>query len=221
MKKGMVMLVEKAASPPAPSTRSPQSSRPSPRRALARWVSLIVHPVAFPLLTLAVLLFNATDSLPQVTRWLLLALALTSLPITVLVVYQVARGHWTDIDVSVRRQRYLLYLFGLACLGSLAAVYYWLQAPAVAIGATVASLLANLVDGLINFSYKVSAHATSAAACAALLVHVVPAVGVPAAIAALLVGWSRVELGRHTTGQVLLGMGVGAGSVVATFALLG
>ena len=36
----------------------------------------------------------------------------------------------------------------------------------------------------------------------------------------VLVGWSRVELGRHTTGQVLLGMGVGAGSVVATLTLL-
>jgi membrane-associated phospholipid phosphatase len=215
MEKGTVMLVEKTASPASPQP----SSQPSSRRVFARWVSLIVHPIAFPIVTLAVLLFSATHSLPQMLSWLLLALALTSLPVTALVVFQVARGHWTDLDVSVRRQRYLLYPFGLACLAGLAVVYYWLRAPAVAISATVASALANLVDGIINFSYKVSAHATSAAACAALLLHAVPPVGVAASAAALLVGWSRVELGRHTLGQVLLGMGVGAGSVVASVAL--
>jgi len=192
----------------------------APRRTLARWVSVVVHPIAFPIITLAALLLDATHSLPQTTRWLLVALALTSLPITALVVYQVARGHWTDLDVSVRRQRYLLYPFGLTCLASLALVYHWLQAPAVAVVAAVSLVLANLVDGVINFSYKVSAHATSAAACAALLLHVLPLVGVIAAAAAALVGWSRVELGRHTLGQVILGMGVGVGSVVATLTVL-
>src|SRR5690348_6960454 len=131
----------------------------------ARWVSLVVHPVAFPIVTLAALLYSATHSLPQTGRWLLFALVLTSLPVTALVVYKVARGHWTDLDVSVRRQRYLLYPFGLACLASLALVYTLLQAPVVAIAATVSSVVANVVDGVINFRYKVSAHATSAAAC--------------------------------------------------------
>lgn len=190
------------------------------RRALARWVSLAVHPVAFPIITLAALLLSATHSLPQTARFLLVALALTSLPITALVVYKVARGHWTDLDVSVRRQRYLLYPFGLMCLASLALVYARLQAPLVVIVATLSSALANVADGIINFRYKVSAHATSAAACAALLVHVIPSLGVLASVAALLVGWSRVELGRHTLGQVLLGMGVGVGSVIVTFAIL-
>lgn len=190
------------------------------RRTLARLVSYIIHPVAFPIVTLALLLYSATASLPQTGRWLLLALALTSLPITALVVFQVARGSWTDLDVSVRRQRYLLYPFGLICLTSLAVVYIWLKAPLVAVAATISSVVANLVDAAINFRYKVSAHATSAAACAALLVHVIPTVGVLAAGAALLVGWSRVTLGRHTLGQVILGMGVGVASVVATLAVL-
>jgi membrane-associated phospholipid phosphatase len=201
------MLVEKTA------------TKSSLRRSVARWVSLIIHPVAFPLFTLGVLLYARTHSVPQMTRWLLLALVLTSLPVTALVVWQVARGHWTDLDVSVRRQRYLLYPFGLVCLSGLAIVLYWLRAPAIAVAATAASAVANLVDGLVNFRYKVSAHATSAAVCATLLWYVVPSVAVPATAAAVLVGWSRVELGRHTTGQVLLGMGVGAGSVIATLAL--
>jgi membrane-associated phospholipid phosphatase len=203
------MLVEKTA------------TKTSARRGVARWISLIVHPVAFPLLTLAALVYERTASISQTTRWVLLAIALTSIPVTALVVFQVARGHWTDLDVSVRRQRYLLYPVGMACLSALALAFYWLSAPWIAVVSTASSVAANLIDGAINFKYKVSAHATSAAACAALLWFVIPSVGLPAALAATLVGWSRVELGRHTLGQVLLGMGVGVGSVIAAIALLG
>jgi membrane-associated phospholipid phosphatase len=44
-----------------------------------------------------------------------------------------------------------------------------------------------------------------------------PIWGIVASCAALLVGWSRVELGRHTRGQVLLGWGVGVASSVVAF----
>ncbi|HEX6816739.1 MAG TPA: phosphatase PAP2 family protein [Ktedonobacterales bacterium] len=200
--------------------QTPALSTHPRHHAVARAISLVVHPVAFPILTLAVLLYSATASLTATGRWLVFALALTSLPVTALVVFQVASGRWTDLDVSVRRQRYLLYPFGLVCLTSLALVYIALKAPLVAIAATVSSVVANVVDAVINFRYKVSAHATSAAACAALLVHTLPPIGFVATGAALLVGWSRVALGRHTAGQVALGMAVGVVCVIATFAVL-
>ena len=81
-------------------TKEPQ------RHVIARWVSAIIHPIAFPLLTLTVVTYLATMSVAATTRWLLLAIALTSLPVAVLVGLQVMRGHWTDLDVSVRRQQH-------------------------------------------------------------------------------------------------------------------
>src|SRR5689334_22664459 len=140
------------------------------RRAVARWISIIIHPIVYPLVTLAIIIDVATHGdLNLSFRFLLLALALTSLPVTLLVGYQVARGHWTDLDVSMRKQRYFLYPFGLAGLILLALAFKWLGAPAVAVKAAAASVLANLIDGIINFWYKVSAHTTSAAVCATLL----------------------------------------------------
>ena len=70
----------------------------------------------------------------------------------------------------------------------------------MAIRSGYALVIANLVDGLINFVYKVSAHATGAAASAALIWLATPFLGlaIAAAVATLLVGWSRVELKRHT-----------------------
>jgi membrane-associated phospholipid phosphatase len=206
--KGEAMIVEKTA------------LKPPARRAVARWISIIIHPIVYPLVTLAIIIDVATHgNLGLSFRFLLLALALTSLPVTLLVGYQVARGHWTDLDVSVRKQRYFLYPFGLAGLILLAVAFKWLGAPAVAVKAAVAYVIANVADGVINFWYKVSAHTTSAAVCATLLTILVPALAVPSIVAAVAVAWSRVELGRHTIGQAILGLAVGAGSVIATFAV--
>lgn len=193
----------------------------STRYALARWVSAIVHPVAFPLLTLGLAIFFVSHSVAEAARDVTLAVLLTTLPVALLVGLQVLRGRWTDLDVSVRRQRYALYPFGLACLLALILAYEHFGAPRVAVRTMGAFAIANTIDAIINFLYKVSAHATGAAACATLLwLGASPAWGIAATAAALLVGWSRVELGRHTRGQVLLGWGVGVLSSVIAFALL-
>ncbi|HUY79677.1 MAG TPA: hypothetical protein VMV29_23095 [Ktedonobacterales bacterium] len=190
------------------------------RQTVAHWISIIVHPVAFPLLTVALLTNLATNSWSYAARITFLGVALTALPVAALVVWQVSRGHWTDLDVSVRRQRYALYPVGLLCMALMIGVFVAIHAPRLAIGLAIALGLASSVDGLINFVYKVSAHATGAAVCAAFL-WFVPGWGIPATLAAILVGWSRVELGRHTRGQVLLGWGVGlAGTLAALFTLL-
>ncbi|HEX6798215.1 MAG TPA: phosphatase PAP2 family protein [Ktedonobacterales bacterium] len=188
------------------------------REELARIISMVVHPVLFPLVALGITLYvRSDDSVGETARDLGLALALTTLPIAVLVGVQVLRGKWTDLDVSVRRQRYALYPFGIACMAALAVSYARLNAPQVAVQSAVALMLANVVNGLVNFVYKVSAHATGAAASAALLWLALPylSLAVVASIAALLVGWSRVALHRHTRGQVLLGWAVGVASMVA------
>jgi membrane-associated phospholipid phosphatase len=191
------------------------------RRAVARWISIIVHPIAFPLLTLAVIVWTTTQSARTASRWVLIAVALTSVPVAALVALQVLRGRWTDLDVSVRKQRYALYPFGLACMLLLLVVFVWLDAPRVAVRAATAWSLSNIADGLINLFYKVSAHATGAAVCAALLVvDATPVWGVVGVCAALAVGWSRVELGRHTPGQVLLGWGVGVASTALALTLV-
>ncbi|HEX6820335.1 MAG TPA: hypothetical protein VF120_18300, partial [Ktedonobacterales bacterium] len=168
------------------------------RAEVARLVSAIIHPIVFPLITLGIALYVATDSLPDALRWVALALLLTTIPVSLLVAFQVLRGAWTDLDVSVRRQRYLLYPFGLGCMLLLALVYRRFDAPSIAIRITLAIVLANLCGALINLWYKVSAHASGAAICATALFTVGALGGLLGSIAALLVGWSRIELRRHT-----------------------
>ena len=197
------------------------TEQPSTRAEVARWISIIVHPIAFPLLALGIALYLATDSLEATLWWIVMAIALTSLPITFLGAVQVIRHKWTDLDVSVRRQRYTLYPFGIACMVVLTLSYVHFNAPAVAIRSGYALVIANTIDGLINLFYKVSAHATGAAASATLIGLATPFIGLSiiAAVAALLVGWSRVQLRRHSRGQVLLGWLVGVSAMMIAFQL--
>ena len=190
------------------------------RQTVATAVSAIIHPVAFPLVTLAAITYTQTSSTALTIKLCLIALLMTTLPVAALVGYQVARGHWTDLDVSVRQQRYALYPVGVVFSILMIGAFVLIHAPHGALVAALVVALSNAIDGVINYRYKVSAHATSAAACAALLWIFVPGWGVPSALAAALVGWSRVELGRHTTGQVILGWLVGALSAVAVSLVL-
>jgi membrane-associated HD superfamily phosphohydrolase len=184
------------------------------RAEVARLISAIIHPIVFPLVTLGIALYVSTSSVPDTVRWVALALILTTVPVCLLVAFQVMRGAWTDLDVSVRRQRYLLYPFGLGCMLILALVYRRFDAPSIAIRITLAIVLANLCGALINLWYKVSAHASGAAICATALFTVGALGGLVGSLAALMVGWSRVELRRHTRGQVLLGWSVGIASTL-------
>ncbi len=201
------------------------TSQASPLRWVAHLVSILFHPVVLPLLTLGVLTYLAPGgSLIRSLNWIAIAIVLSVLPVGLLVLVQVLRGEWTDTDVSVRRQRYILYPYGILCMLAAALAFAILAAPAVAVRATIGAAGANILNMLINLRYKVSAHATTAAMCAALLWLGTPAPsrlvwGGAVTAAALLVGWSRVVLGRHSPGQVALGWSVGvvAGAVAILF----
>jgi membrane-associated phospholipid phosphatase len=198
--------------------------KPTLSQRFARLVSATIHPIVLPLLTLFVLSYRAgrgtfagvpMGALARALAVVGVGAVVTAAPVAALVGIQVLRGRWSDADVSVRQHRYLLYPFGIACMLAAAALFMVLGAPAVATQAVLALALTNLVNGAINLREKVSAHAATAALCAALL-WLMPAatqgttdIAAGATAAALLVGWSRVALGRHTVLQVLLGWAVG------------
>jgi membrane-associated phospholipid phosphatase len=193
----------------------------TPRHGVARLVSVVLHPILLPLLTLGVLVVYSPYGSPrQAIYWVTLGLFITAIPVAALVLVQVVRGRWTDTDVSVRRDRYALYPFGIACLVAAVTTYVAMRAPQVVVRAVIAAVVANTINWIINLRYKVSGHATTAALCAALLWFGIRTPdstlwGGAASLAALLVGWSRVVLGRHTRGQVVLGWGVGVASGIA------
>lgn len=143
--------------------------------------------------------------------WTAVGFIVVIAPLLGAVIYNVRRGRYTDMDVSIREHRYELYALAFVCFAALIAILNLFGAPRIAVGCLYAAALAIAVGALINRAFtKISLHSVAMAGCAAVLFFVSPAAGAILGLVALLVGWSRIHLNQHTPGQVLLGWLVAA-----------
>lgn len=145
------------------------------------------------------------------TTWLQAVVAMvftTGLP-WLGVVWMRHSGRVTDLHVRERSQRWPVFVLAGTSLLLGCGALMLMEAPAAvfsALGLILAGLLICLV---VNLRWKISVH-TAVAAFIWLSVFSGPAWGPAAALfMTLLVGWSRLELRRHTPGQVLAGALVG------------
>lgn len=169
---------------------------------LARALSIAGHPLAVIPLTIAATTRN--------WLWTALVAATTTLPLVLLISRNVRRGRWSDFDVSRRDQRLGLYRAGIPLLLLAAALLLLAGASPRMLRALLAAALL-LASGALGHRFlKISMHMMFAAFCAVILVRFHP--GTAAAVVAflLLVGWSRLHLGRHTRTEVAVGTLLGA-----------
>lgn len=127
-------------------------------------------------------------------------------------------GVVSDIGVNNRTERFIPYLITLLCLAGTAWLLYSKAFPDWAVKFYIGAAVATLVVMLINFRWKISAHATAVAGLVALLLrlshqpYVMPQEQTWLIIAiavAGLTGSARLWLNRHTLTQVLAGYAVG------------
>lgn len=179
------------------------------RHRLASALSVAGHPFVLVPITVAL----ATRA-----AWAGVALAaLTSLALLALISHRVRRGRWSDHDVSDHGQRHSFYPLAIAVVATSAVLAWWVGvAPGLLRGFGMAVCLLVAAAGVTRWT-KVSLHTMLGAFCASALVG--SGAGIALAFGALVacVGWSRVALGRHTLGQVVIGgvMGCLGGAILA------
>src|SRR5688572_20256988 len=87
------------------------STQPTARLALARWLSLVLHPFVM----IGVMVGTAAaarQSGGEALRSVALVVVFTILPLAVLMVRQVRRGAWENADASNREERPILFVVG-------------------------------------------------------------------------------------------------------------
>src|SRR5688572_24750785 len=178
-------------------------------KAIARLISNIGHP--FVLVTLFILYITFHYRLFFASAILLLALIL----IILLTVRRVKQGKATDMDVSVREQRYHLYVLTALSL-MVVIVVLWLtgQSPHFILG-TGAALVLVIIAGVLNLNYKVSLHTAFSFFIAFSLLPMNTTIAAAVAVWSILVGISRVIVKRHMKSEVIIGglLGLGIGAV--------
>lgn len=127
-----------------------------------------------------------------------------------------------DIGLNGRKERLIPYIITIVCLSGTAVFLYLKMAPVWVAMFYAGGALAGLINLIVNFRWKISAHAAGIAGVVAMLIQVIkagPSVDgmvwwiVGAILTAGLLGSARIWLGRHTLMQVLAGSAVGFLSV--------
>ncbi len=197
-------------------TRVDQSSRDR----LAHLLSNVFHPFLVSLVTLVLVIYLDGTPLLDAIKWTAVGFGIVILPLTLYLIFNVRRGHYSDWSISIREQRHTIYLITAVCFIILVTVFIWAGAPSIALACLYAALPTTVLAGAINrLVTKISLHAVAMAGCAAALFWVSPLLGLLLTLAGIAVSWARMRLKHHTLTQILLGWGVAAGSVFIVFSL--
>ena len=186
----------------------------------ARLVSVVGHP--FVLLALTVFIAAvARDGAGRALTLGLVTIAATALPLLLIIRRQVAKGAWSDHDVSVAEERRSFYPRVLLVVAAAALVFYLLGFPGPLVAGLGVSLALLVAAMIINRRTKISLHMIFAVYFGVALTAVGLPIGAAFLLLAAAVGWSRVRLARHTPWQVAAGAALGAAGGLVLLAVNG
>jgi membrane-associated phospholipid phosphatase len=190
------------------------------RLRVARLVGELLSPPPILVILALVVAWDSSPTPAMAVLWGAIAAVFASVLPYALILRGVRRGRISDKNISLREQR---IRFGLVAITSILTGLVLLaafdaRAEMVALQASIAVGVA--CGWLITRWWKISVHAAIAAGAATVLLLVFG----PALLAVwplvAVIAWSRVQVGDHTTAQVLAGVALGVVVNATVFSLL-
>lgn len=177
-------------------------------RAIARWVSILGHPIAMvAIMVTAVSMRHGSSG--QASRIVGIVLLLSAAPAALLMILQVRRGAWENVDASNPHERPTLLMtiaLGLAAL----VIYFCLAHPQSFMMRGAVGTLAMLAACAISARWlKVSLHMAFATLATTTLVLLGSPIGWVLLPLLPVLAWSRLLLLRHRATEVVAGFLVG------------
>ncbi|MFC1954759.1 hypothetical protein ACFLVZ_02945 [Chloroflexota bacterium] len=175
------------------------------RQRIANLTSNILNPFLISLVVILLFSFSSTHSTFEAFKWAFISMAVSILPIFLVVIYLVRSGKLDTILTNARQQRTRIYLTSgfFTIMG-----YYtlsFLGAPAVLVSGFAAVLSTALIFMLINLKWKISVHTGAMAASSIVLVMLYGWIAAVAVALVPLTAWSRIELEHHSLAQAIGG----------------
>ncbi|MDE6443036.1 MAG: phosphatase PAP2 family protein [Muribaculaceae bacterium] len=193
---------------------------------ISHLLSWVLVPMLMPVYGL-ILAFGLSilDLAPMGTRigFTLIVAGINVLVPMLLVLLLKKLGLVQDLGLNGRKERLIPYIISIVALIVTAVFMYLKGAPYWLVWFFAGGAAGGVVNMIVNFWWKISAHAAGIAGVVALLVRIArdgnphPAVFgwlIATIILAGLLGSARVWLGRHTVWQVMAGLTVGFTCVI-------
>ena len=177
-------------------------------KVIAKWVSILGHPfVTSMVMVLAVALRNSSAA--DALRTALLVAAIAVVPIAVLMVRQVRKGAWGNVDASNPAERPLLFGVSIAALALLIAMVLVLRPGSVLIRGALGVLILLIASAVATRWVKISLHSAFGALATTTLLAIRSPAGLVLLALLPALAWSRLSLERHQGIEVAIGLCLG------------
>lgn len=190
------------------------------KTSVARMISIIGHPMLTAPLFVLIVLFTGND-LKSASFLTLLIIGGVFIPIVTWMFLKSKNGSYTNFDVSDQKQRRSLFRFAIPIMVVVTTVLFIThQSRNTCLSLLFATILV-VVSQVVNYFFiKSSLHVSLTLYLAFLSLAIAPILGYALMVLSILIGWSRVELKRHTISEVVVGAVIGVGIGGALFYFL-
>lgn len=191
------------------------------KRQIANLLSNILNPFLVSFAIILLLSLESTSSTSDALKWSLILIAVSILPVFLVIVYLVRNERLEGIFIDVRRQRNKIYLLASVCAAVGGIIILYLGAPLILVAALVTGLSAIILFMCINLLWKISIHTAFVAASVTVLIILYGSIGTITAVLLPAIAWARIELEHHSIAQTVAGALLTASIVVVVFYLFG
>jgi hypothetical protein len=177
-------------------------------KAFAQLISFIFNPLTVILFAPFILVYRTTHDVDTAIYWSAYTLIFLMI-LAVFAIVAVKKKIFTDLDISKREQRPLMFLISLLMICAYIICLFVFHGPFILYVLAISSMLGVSFVSVINRRIKASVHM---AAITALILPVAISFGQYYLLLLFLlplVGWARIKTKRHTLPEVLVGSTVG------------
>jgi membrane-associated phospholipid phosphatase len=178
------------------------------KQTIAKCLSLGGHPLLTIPLFVIITMF-ATENTGKAALVILLVVGGIFVPLIAWLYIKSKNGTTTNFDVSDRKQRKSLFVFILPVLMLVTIILYYTGQSKTVCLSVFFGLVITFVSQLVNLRVKSSLHVSMTIYLAFLIMPLNYIAGIIVLLLSVLIGWSRIVLGRHTLKEVLWGGGIG------------
>lgn len=187
-------------------------------RRIAQIISNILNPIVLLFPAPYFLVLRTTNDSALAVRWAVFSWIFLLL-ISIIIIYCVRRGIFSDLDVSRREQRPLLFLLAAIVTFFYCFSIFVLSGPRVLLFAALGILLSILFLSLINTRIKASIHVATVSALLFTLGLVYSGVYLLLFLLIPIVGWARVKTKRHTVFEAIVGSILGSSLTLLLYSI--
>lgn len=184
----------------------------------AKLISIVFNPVLLISLVPYILVLKSTNDKNVAVYWTIFSLIFIGI-LSLFIMLGIKLHYFSDLDISKRSQRPLLFTFSIFLSASYVVFLYLLKAPSILFIAIFALILGLTVFEIANRYTKVSIHVATISAFTTSLFIVYDGIFVLSLFLIPLVSWARIKTHNHTKKQTIIGASLGIVTTLTVYVI--